>query len=223
MHGKNILITGGSSGIGYALSQKLREKGAMVYSFDKDAPRNPIDGVTHLQVDITDSSQISRSICEVPSPIHVLCNIAGVLRRGTILETAEDEFDLLFRVNLKGSWLMLKHAESRFSKNPTIVQMCTDYVFKPKPNPGTYILSKKAVYNLAEMLQLTYPEYNVKSVFPGVVDTPLLRYGKTDQEIAQIKKTSMPPEYVAEKVVMLIESTKKKLIFKSEISDFVLE
>ncbi len=188
LQGKTVLITGGSSGIGHALAKLLKEKGANVYSFDKNVPQETVEGINYVNVDITNSSQIEKSLYNIPIPIDVLVNNAGVMRRGTIFDSTEDEFDLLFDTNLKGSWLILKYAKSRLSDKATVVQLSSGHALRPQSNPGLYTLVKRSAIALAEILQLTCPEYSVKIVCPGPVDTPLLRYGRNEEEINRVKK-----------------------------------
>ena len=223
LQGKTVLITGGSSGIGDALAKALVQKGATVYSFDKVTPDPPPEGVTYVQADVTDSKQISQALAKVSKPIDVLVSNAGIMRRGTVLETTEEDFDLLFATNVKGAWLVLKNAKPLLAPNATIVVMSSGLALKPQADPGVYTLTKKTLLGLAEILELTYPEYRVKVVCPGPVNTPLLHHGRSEQDSERIAKIAHPPELIAEKVVELLETDKKRVLFDDPNWNYVLE
>jgi len=222
LKGKTILLTGGSSGIGYALAKAFAKKGCHVYSFDRDLPKDPIDGVTSTQVDIRNCKQIEDALEGVQKPIDILINNAGVMRRGTIFETTEEEFDLLFGVHLKGAWLMLKCAKPHLAENATIIQMSSRHGPALPINPGIYALTKNAAQDLVDIVARTYPEYSVKTLYPGPVDTPLTYHGSTEEDMERKKKIMRSPEFVAEKTIELLETDKDELIFDPETKEYLL-
>src|SRR6266542_3914972 len=123
LSGKTVLITGGSNGIGLALAALLRGKGCQVYSLDRMAPAEPVQGVQTLQDDVTREDDVRRALRDIAGPIDVLINNAGIMRRGTLLESSTDDFDALFGVNVKGPWLVLKEARPLLRDDAMIVQM----------------------------------------------------------------------------------------------------
>lgn len=220
---KTALITGGSSGIGKALIRALAQKGAVVYSFDKTAPVRQPEGVTYFQVDVTHGRQVSQALADISRPIDILVSNAGIMRRGTILETTEEDFDLLFANNVKGAWLVLKHAQPLLAPNVTIVVMSSGLALKPQADPGVYTLTKKTLLGFAEILELTYPEYQVKVVCPGPVNTPLLHHGRSEQDSQRINAIAHSADYLAEKIVELLETDRKRLLFDDPNWSYVLE
>jgi NAD(P)-dependent dehydrogenase (short-subunit alcohol dehydrogenase family) len=220
---KTIVITGGSSGIGHALSGVLCQRGAKVYSFDINNSVAPVAGVTYLKADVTDSTQITDALCKVSGPIDVLVNNAGVICLGNIFEAKEQDITGMLDFDLKGSWLMLKHAKPYFSAKPIIVQMSAQVQLNPSVNSGAYVCIKKAVFGLTELLELTCPEYSVKVVYPGAIDTPLLRQAATGEGREKILRAAHSPEHIAGKIAELLESDKKKLCFDPTSRDYILE
>ncbi len=220
---KVFAISGGSSGIGRALVTRASDGGAIVYSLDAKEPDNPVDGVNYLKCDITDEKQVKVALSKVEGEIDVLINNAGIMRRGTIFESTVDDYDALFSVNVKGSWLLVKSAEPKLKSDAVIVQISSRHGMNPKDEPGIYSITKKAVIGLAEVLKLTKPKYQVKIVCPGRTDTPLLRVGRSDREYEEARKIAGSPNILADRIFKLIESDDEYLLFDESAGEYVTE
>lgn len=220
MQGKTIVITGGSSGIGFELAKQLAAKGNTIYSFDrKPFPLQGI-GVNTIVADITNDEDVRKGIEQIPGSIHVLFNNAGTMRRGTIFDASEEDFDTLFNVHVKGSWFMLRGARNKLAHNAMIVQMSSVHALNRSVNPGLYTLAKQAVAELARNVALQEPHYTVKILFPGPVDTPLARFevaGKALEEKIKIMETA---ESVAAKIIRFLESEGVELHYDSETQEY---
>lgn len=221
--GQKVLITGGSSGIGAALTKAAIGQGAGVYSIDIQKPKEPISEVTYIQSDLTNETEVKDAIEQIDKEIGVLALSVGIMRRGTIFETTESDFYRLMETNLKTSWLTLKYIKSKLSPNATIIQISSGHVLHPESDPGMYTVSKKAVTSLAEVLALTCPEYNVKIVYPGPVLTPLLLEGRSEQDKERIAKIAQDPKIIANKIIELVESEHKTLKFLHEEKEYIFE
>lgn len=219
---KNILITGGSSGIGYALSEQLKSKGCNVFCWDKDVPKQPVAGVDYTLVDVTKPDDLDAGCFFLPLTLDVVVNNAGIIRRGTLFDSSEEDFDALFAVNVKAPWLLLKYLMNRRPVHivRSVVQVSSMHALNPPTNPALYTLTKQTAAHLAEMVERTYPDMSVKIAYPGPVDTPLADYGRSEAEIKEARKMRHSPEYVAAKIVELIESDKKKLLFDEAKWDY---
>lgn len=215
-----ILITGAGSGIGYELSKLLVKKAGKVICFSKSIPKLKIAGVLYFKVDVTSQKSIQNALKKLSSKIDILINNAGVIRRGTLFDTTEEEFDLLFNVNVKGSWLMIKLSKPYLKKNATIVQMSSRHGANPPTNPGIYALTKQTDINLAQLLKITSPNYSVKILYPGPVDTAIARYGIKGKALKDKLKLTHNVQYVAEKIVKVLEDNKEKLIFNPKTWDY---
>lgn len=202
---KTVVLTGGSSGIGLELVKRLAEHGAMVYSFDRHPFPLSLQGVVSIVADVGDGDQVRHGLQQVKEPIDVLFNNAGVMRRGDLFQSSEEDFDVLFHVHVKASWLMLRESQTKLHPNATIVQMCSRHALNPKQNPALYSLAKLTAMHLAEMVARDYPEYRVKLLFPGSIDTPLAGHGLTEEELVKKRETMHTVEEAVEKILEVVK------------------
>ena len=221
---KHVLITGASSGIGYALANALIQKGAVISAMDRRPMEEKIESWTSYDVDVSRSDQIQMAIAQIQDPIDILINNAGVMRRGEVLESSEEDFDILFDVHVKGSWLVLKHALPLLREDATIVQMSSRHALSLPSDPALYGLTKRTTMDLADLIEKTYPNFTVKILCPGPVDTPLTREGASEEDIERKKKIMCSPEDIANQTIELLESkTKSRLIFDNKNNTYLLE
>ncbi len=223
LRGKTVLLTGASSGIGLALARALSRRGCRIYALDRKPFPEEIPEVTALTADITRGGELRSALAAVEPPIDVVINNAGVMRRGTLFESSEEDFDLLFGVNVKGSWLVLREALPLLAARPVIVQMSSRHALRPPSDPALYALTKQTLMHFAENLARDWPAFTVKTLFPGPVDTPLARHGLEGTALAQKEKLLHPPEELAEQIVALIESeAHTQLLYEEKTGKHVL-
>ena len=223
---KQILITGGARGIGLAACKEFSKIGK-VYSLDvhkpDEAQGTTLQGITFLKADITKASDIQQALRKIPGRIDVLFNNAGVLRRGTIYDSTEKDWQIQFAVNLKAAWLMLKLARGKLRTDATIIQMASKHGLDPKPDPAVYCLTKVGMVALAEIVQETNPEYRVKLVCPGAVDTKLHATGRTKAHIAAEKRKGVliSPAELAKKIVRLAMGDRTRLVYSVKQKKYI--
>jgi 2-keto-3-deoxy-L-fuconate dehydrogenase len=218
------VITGGSSGIGLALAKLLAQNKSEVYSLDVQEPLETVANVRNIQTDVSDSKAVRAALQKIGNGISLLVNNAGIIGRGDLFDSSEEVFDLLFRVNVKGSWLMIKEARPYFAPNPLILEMSSGHALNPPKNPGVYTWTKQSLASLVENLRLHYPEFRVKAMYPGPVATPMSSIdgnNRPDGDGEDVVHHSA--EYVAEKIIELIYSDKKNLLFDAPSWDYILE
>ena len=214
LSGKTVLVSGGNGGIGSAVVKELHKNGAVVYSLDLDGEiPNVILGVHYLSADLTNSKQLKDAIQLIKSKVDIVFLNAGIMRRGTIFDSSEEDYDVLLSSNLKSAWMLLKLLKPHLVEEAMIVQMSSGHALYPEADPGIYTLTKKATAALAEIVAITCPDYDVKVVYPGPILTYLLLTGRSDTEKKRISKIAMRPESFAEKVIELMQTDKKTLKF----------
>jgi NAD(P)-dependent dehydrogenase (short-subunit alcohol dehydrogenase family) len=189
--GKVAIVTG-ALGIGLAAARKLAEGGAsVVVCSDREnqvnetvmALREEHLEVRGLQADVTSSADTRRLVgfaVECCGGVDILVNAAGVQRYGTVVDTDEGVWDEVLGVNLKGIYLVSKHAIPEMSKRGggSIVNISSVQAFASQKGVAAYTASKGGVNALTRAMALDHAHENIRvnAVCPASVDTPMLRW-----------------------------------------------
>jgi len=185
--GKVAVITGGGSGIGLGCARYLAEAGAQVVIIDVNeaAGEAACEGigreVSFIRGDVSSSADCRRAVEEVAGRfgrIDILVNSAGVIRRKSVVDLEEEEWDLVLDVSLKGTYLMSKYAIPIMERNGgAIVNIGSGWGLKGGPQAAAYCAAKGGVVNLTRAMAIDHgpQKIRVNCVCPGDVDTPLLR------------------------------------------------
>lgn len=221
LKGKHVVITGTSSGIGNALARKCFAAGATVTSLERTQAHLPW---TAIEADVTSDDELRGAFERIDAPIDILICNAGVMKRGELLKSSVEDFDALFDVNVKGVWLTVKHALSHLKKNATIVMMSSRHGISLPKNPALYGLTKRCVMDMAEVIAASHPEFTVKVLCPGPVDTPLARVDTTEEEYAKKKRMMCTPEELADRAMKLIaHGEKTRLVFDQKSYTYFMD
>ena len=198
--GKNVLITGGSSGIGQAIAVRFAEYGANVainYLKQPEEARETEEqvhacvhkvrqvGVQDVLVggDVSDEADVVRMVGEAAEAlggIDVLVNNAGIQISRPSAELSSADFDRVLAVNLRGSFLCAREAIRHFlgeDEGGAIVNISSVHQLIPKPNYLGYSVSKGGMQNLTRTLALEYAGQGIRvnGVGPGATVTPINR------------------------------------------------
>ena len=198
---KNVLITGGATGIGKAAAQLFAEKGYQVYiTYNKTLP--DFSGVTALKCDLSSVDDIESLFSNIDD-IDVLVNNAGVSLIKMINDVTKEDYESLMCVNSRAVYFCSKYAVSHMLKKHSgaIVNVSSTWGEVGASCETLYSMSKAAVIGLTKALakELAPSGITVNCVSPGIIDTrmnsmfskeelaqevPLERLG-TPQEVAQ--------------------------------------
>jgi glucose 1-dehydrogenase len=200
LHGKNVLVTGGSSGIGQAIAVRFAQYGANVAINYLRAPEEARDteeqvhacihrvrqeGVQDVLVggDVSREDDVVRMIGEAVEGLgglDILVNNAGIQisRPSDALSSAD--FDRVLAVNLRGSFMCAREAIRHFlgeDKGGSIVNISSVHQIIPKPGYLGYSTSKGGMQNLTRTLALEYAARGIRvnGVGPGATVTPINR------------------------------------------------
>ena len=200
---KTAIVTGGSRGIGQAISLRLAADGfAVVVNYAGNAAKAQ-ETVSAIQAnggkaiavqgDVSkaeDAAQLFATAKEVFGRIDVVVNSAGSMSMTTINVSNIDAFDKLIAINLRGSFLVLAQAAQHVEKGGRIIALSTSVIAKSFPAYGPYIASKAGVEGLVHVLanELRGREITVNAVAPGPVGTEMFFHGKTDEQVSNIAK-----------------------------------
>jgi len=188
--GKTAIVTGAARGIGLEIARQLAEGGARLVLVDvledqlKQAAGNlpAAEQVLTFAVDVTDEAAVEAMIDEVVETtgrIDILVNNAGITRDDLLLRMDADQWDLVMAVNLKGTFLMTKHA-SRYmvrQKAGRIVNMASVSGLVGNPGQANYSASKAGIVGFTRTVARELARKNVccNAVAPGFIDTEMTR------------------------------------------------
>jgi len=189
--GKIAVVTGAASGIGHGVARLLAEESASILACDVNAAglrrlAAAIEGaggsIRTLAADVSlDAAcrQVVDTALAAFGRLDVLVNSAGTIRRATVVETSEAEWDRTLAVNLKSIFLMSRAAIPVFARQGggVIVNLASNWGLSGGPRAAAYCASKGGVVLLTKAMAIDHgPErVRVNCVCPGDVDTPMLR------------------------------------------------
>ncbi|KRA37681.1 MULTISPECIES: SDR family NAD(P)-dependent oxidoreductase [unclassified Nocardioides] len=175
--GRRVLVTGAGSGIGLAISRKLLARGAEVIAVDLRIDDIP-NGAVGLSLDVSNEAQIAESLERVKElgPIDTLFNNAGIGSTKNVLECEVDEWDRVFNVNVRGTYLMCKHLLPSMLENRygVIVNTASAAGLIGLPDRAAYCASKGAVIALTKQIAVQWASEGIRcnTICPGTVDSP---------------------------------------------------
>jgi NAD(P)-dependent dehydrogenase (short-subunit alcohol dehydrogenase family) len=176
IHGKTLLVTGASRGIGRALvDEALRRGAARVYAGARRPTTHPDGRVIPLTLDVTDPAQIRGAAGSV-EPVDLLINNAGVQPVDDLSDPAALEQALA--VNLFGTYRVTQaFLPSLRRSRGTIVNNVSLSAIAPVPFAPGYSISKAAAFSLTQSLRMLLARHgvNVHSVLTGPTDTEMTR------------------------------------------------
>jgi NAD(P)-dependent dehydrogenase (short-subunit alcohol dehydrogenase family) len=188
------IVTGGASGLGGATARALASKGARVFAVDlaggiKKAPS--VEGVTYVEADVTDADQVSSAVEQAAGsgvPLRIVVNCAGIGPSARILSKRGthdlDLFRKVVEVNLIGTFTVVTMAAEAIAKTEpladdargVVINTASVAAFDGQIGQVAYSASKGGVVGLTlpAARDLASHGIRVKTVAPGIIDTPML-------------------------------------------------
>jgi NAD(P)-dependent dehydrogenase (short-subunit alcohol dehydrogenase family) len=187
---KVAAITGAGSGIGRAIATLFAAQGARVVALDLqlDAARGTVESIrsaggqaTAVACDVVKADQVLSvfdGISREQGRLDILVNNAGIAHIGTIEQTSEADFDLLYQVNVKGVFLCSKAAVPIMLKQGggVILNMASIVSLIGVPERFAYSMSKGAVHTMTKSIAVDYVKQNIRCncICPARVHTPFV-------------------------------------------------
>ena len=178
MGAKTAVVTGGASGIGRAVAERLRSDGFRVAVIDLSATDDEFSYIA----DVTDRAQVDTAVAairEALGPILVLVNAAGVEGFKKFMDMSFSDWTKVINVNLNGVFHTIQAVlpdmvEAGWGR---IVNISSSSTHSGQPFMAHYVAAKSAVNGLTKSLALEYGPsgITVNAIPPGFVDTPMLR------------------------------------------------
>lgn len=180
--GRTALVTGAAGGIGAAIVRMLRAEGARVAAADRDA--SGVEAEVHLPGDLTDAAYadgLPGAAFAALGGLDMLFNNAGLMRRGDVTETSDEDFRLLLAVNVEAPFRLSRAAipiMARAGKG-AIVNTASCWGLRPGPGHAAYCMTKAALASLTQCMGRDHAHQGIRvnAICPNEVDTPMLRTG----------------------------------------------
>ncbi|MGF7162485.1 NAD(P)-dependent dehydrogenase (short-subunit alcohol dehydrogenase family) [Rhodoligotrophos appendicifer] len=191
-HGRVVVVTGGTSGIGEACVREFHKLGAQVVLIGRDpAKADEIiaslgggERLTAILGDVGESEFCAGAVSRVVERfghVDVLVNSAAIMRRGDVFDLTDEDWSESFRVNVSGTFFMCREAIAVMKRNGggAIVNVASDWGLVGGKGHVAYCATKGAVINMTRALALDHARDGIRinAICPGEVRTPMLASG----------------------------------------------
>ncbi len=227
---KTVLITGAGGGIGLATIQRFAQEGAIIVAVDINqtgleeghAIATKYGACFYAVVgDLTDAQfcdQLPHRAVDLTGRLDVVINNAGIITRGNILESTDDDWLRTMQINVEAVFRVCRASIGimKAGEGGAIVTTASCWGLYPGPDHVVYCTSKAAVAMMTQCLGRDHAQDNIRvnAVCPNEVNTPMLRTGferrgfDPDTAIAELNKTVpigriAEPEDIADTILFL--------------------
>ncbi len=224
---KKVVVTGGASGIGRAISIQMAKHGGQVFIVDRDEKAGVLlmkeikantGNAQFIQCDITNVEEVENTFSQVGPKLDVLVNNAGIAQIGNLEGTSDADFQKIFDVNVKGAFNCMKESVKRMKAHGgSIINMSSVAATVGIADRFAYSMSKGAMYAMTMSVAKDYIQYGIRCncISPGRVHTPFVdgfitkNYPGQEKEIFEKLSATQPigrmgkPEEIAYLVLYL--------------------
>jgi 2-keto-3-deoxy-L-fuconate dehydrogenase len=214
-----VLVTGATGGIGKSIVNKYSRQGLTLAIADKDEEQanKLVHEINHgngkamaFPGDLLDQNYCDSLANEVQKKlgsIDILINNAGLMRRGDITQTSDEDYDLSMKINVEAPFRLIRAAIPLMAEagGGSIVNVSSCWGINPGPNHLIYCTTKAALAAMTKCLGRDHAHQNIRinAVCPNEVNTPMLRTGfeirglNPDDAIDELNQ-SVPIGHIAE-------------------------
>jgi NAD(P)-dependent dehydrogenase (short-subunit alcohol dehydrogenase family) len=190
LKGKTAIITGGACGIGRATAHLFAREGAAVVIADRNEPSgSAVAGeitafggrAIFAHANVTSAADCQRVVEHAVrefGAVHILFNNAGIIRRASVLELSEQDWDRVMTVNVKSVFLMSRQVIPLMTQagGGSVINMASGWGLAAGPKAAVYCASKGAVVLLTKAMAVDHgpQKIRVNCICPGDTDTDML-------------------------------------------------
>ena len=200
LSGKVVIITGAARGIGRAIAERFAQEQAcvVVANIDRARGRETVEVLSgagaearFVACDVGDSVQVAALVAasvDAFGALDVLVNNAGILHTGDFMETTEEDFDRVLRVNLKGPLLVGQAVARQLieqGRGGAIVNLSSVGAVLAAPFQAAYNVSKAGVAQLTRVMALSLAPHGIRvnAIGPGTIGTDMTRHMLEDDDL----------------------------------------
>jgi len=231
---KNILVIGGSSGIGFSIVSEFLKSNANVYSISRDmrkidlakkelTKKKLIKNATFLNTEentIEDVTKTLESFVRNKIFFDVLINCNGYYEKMNLLDVSSSFWDEVYYNNLKLNFFIaqsLVKINIKKRKNLNIINLSSFASILPSSGYGIYASSKSALTNLTKSMAAEWSKFNIRvnCIIPGVIETPMTK------SIIEFKKSELLLPIALKRIGKPNEVANVALFLASDYSSYI--
>ena len=225
---RRVLVTGGASGIGFAIAKRVAGRGAALVLMDRDdagldAARErlamPASEISTIVVDLTDAAALEAALERV-GDVDGLVNCAGVYPVTSVMDMTTQEWDAVMALNVRAPFLLTRGVARRMiaaGQGGPIVNISSTASVLARPGIAHYGASKAALNQLTRVLAVELAPHGIRvnAILPGVIETTTVTASLTTPEARAemaAKTARIPlgrlgtPEEIADLAVFLLSA-----------------
>lgn len=216
----NVLLTGGNSGIGYAILNDFLMAGHHVTVIDKQLSRLASLASNRLhcvELDLQNIRFLSNWLQQDNQPYDVLINCAGIREIISVLELTMDEWQKVIDINLTVPFVISQHVAKNAicaKRHANIINIASISGLQAEPNRAAYCASKHGMIGLTREMAMELGEHHIRvnAIAPGIIETQLTNEYFNQADMVSLIKKNTPmrtwgkPENVVSAIKFILEN-----------------